>query len=302
MKFCPVCRRRYEDEQNFCLDDGTSLANFSSESEVPTAHYDNLSDIAVNPTEASPTVFVQDQTPSPTYLPPEQTAPPNFFPQARSTDSAPPKKSNALGIVLMSIFGTLFAVGIIGGGIWLLSGNRQTSNRLSSNSSLNSNQNSSTIAKANAPAVSNQIENSKSNKKSSNNDAKNANNPDAAVLSNRKTESNSANTSKTPLEDSTVDLQVKHTTSGKTQSSPVSGASVTIQTQGKTLSAITNNAGIAYFKDISCGGQVRITVKDEDGTGTFTRSLKCGANAAWGYQTDCFATGKNGGCAIEQIK
>ena len=52
----------------------------------------------------------------------------------------------------MSIFGTLFAVGIIGGGIWLLSGNRQVSKS-------NLNQNFTNIAKANAPAVSNQIEN-----------------------------------------------------------------------------------------------------------------------------------------------
>ncbi len=284
MKFCPVCRRRYEDEQNFCLEDGTSLANFSIESEVPTAQYNDLSNAAVNPTEAAPTVFV-----------PDQNAPPNFFPQIQAINPAPPQKSNAIGIALMSIFGTLFAVGIIGGGIWFLSGGRQTSK-------LNLNQNSATIAKANAPAVSNQTENSRSDKKSSSNDAKNTNSSDATVLSNRKTESNSANSSSTPLENSTVDLQVKHTTLGKTQNSPVSGASVIIQTQGKTLSAITNNAGIAYFKDVFCGGQVKITVKDEDGTGTFTRNLKCGANAVWSYQTDCFAAGKSGGCAIEQVK
>ncbi len=284
MKFCPVCRRRYEDEQNFCLEDGTSLVTFSAESNVPTAQYNDLSNARINPTEAAPTVFV-----------PDQNAAPSFFPQIETINPAPPKKSNVFGVALMSIFGTLFAVGVIGGGIWLLSGNRQTSMS-------NLNQNSANIAKANAPAVSNQTENSRSDKRSSSNDTKNANNSDAAVLSNRQTESNSANTSSPPLENSTVDLQVKHTTLGKTQNAPVSGASVVIQTQGKTLSAITNNAGIAYFTDISCNGQVKITIKDDDGTGTFTRSLKCRENAVWSYQTDCFAEGKNGGCAIKQLK
>ncbi len=292
MKFCPVCRQRYDDAQNFCLNDGVSLEVYSVESQVPTAHYVDSNDLTVKPTEASPTIFSPPPV-SPTSLPQKEERLTDLFPNIGSPHSVSLSKSNPLLIALISIFATLGVVGLIGGGAWLWLGTGQASNQVSSNSSANSNQNSSTIAKSKTPAESNQ--NSKPDKKSSNTD-----NSNLTVSSNNKTET--APASPTPLENSAVDLQVKLTDLGKTQNYPVSGGSITIQTDGKTLTASTNNAGIAYFKSVSCDKPARISVKSEDGNGTFTRQLKCGANAAWSYQTDCFVAGKNGGCAIEQVK
>ena len=290
MKFCPVCRQRYEDTQNFCLDDGSELNSFSTESQAPTASYQ---DLTAKPTEASPTIFSPEQTPPLTDLSQSQPRLTDLYKQIEQSHSIPPKKSNPLQIALLSILGTLCVVGMVAGAWWWLG----TSNDIASNSLANSNPKSSTNLKTNTSnslPTSNQMENSKSDKKSPN-----ANNSNLNTSSN-KAENVSVN--QTSAENSTVDLQVKFTDLGKTQNYPISGGSITIQTDGKNLTAVTNNAGIAYFKGISCDKTVRITVKGEEGSGTFTRNLKCGANTVWNYQTDCFISGKNGGCAIEQSK
>ena len=293
MKFCSVCRQRYDDAQNFCLNDGATLEVFSSESQVPTAHYADLNDLTVKPTEASPTIFSPPPGP-PTSLPQKEERLTDLFPNIKSPHSVSPSKSNPLLIALISIFATLGVVGLIGGGAWLWVCTGQASNQISSNPASNSNQNSPILSKSNARTDSNQ--NSRPDKKSSNTDTSNT------TISSNRTETAPANLTPAPIENSAIDLQVKFTNLGKTQNYPVSGGSITIQIEGKTLTASTNNAGIAYFKSVSCDKSVRISVKSEDGSGTFNRQLKCGTNTAWSYQTDCFVAGKNGGCAIEQVK
>jgi cytoskeletal protein RodZ len=203
-------------------------------------------------------------------------------------------------VALLSIFGTLGVVGLIGGA-WLWLGNNQTSNQVPSNSSINTNQISPTVAKSNISSRSNQTENSKPDKKPSNS-ANNANNSNTTIPTTNKTENSPINASPTLTENSTALVQVRLTNLGKTGNSPYPDGSITIQAGNKSLTAITNNAGIVSFKDVSCDKQVRITIKSEDGSGTFTRNLKCGANASWSYQVDCFVSGKNGGCAVEQVK
>ena len=295
MKFCPVCRQRFEDTQNFCLADGSVLKVFSTESQVPTANFQDLDNFTVKPTEASPTMLSPKQNPPLTDFSQKQDTPSELFKQIEQNYSVPPKKSNPLQIALLSILGTLCVVGVAAGAWWWLGSSSETSNDISL---VNSAQKSSANLKTNTSnslPTSNQIENSKPDKKSSN-----ANAPNLTNLSNNKAENVSVNS--TPTENSTVDLQVKFTDLGKTQHYSISGGSITIQTDGGKLTAVTNNAGIAYFKGVSCNKPVRITVKSEDGSGTFTRNPKCGANASWSYQTDCFVISKNNACVIEQVK
>jgi osmoprotectant transport system ATP-binding protein len=52
MKSCPVCHREYADAQNFCLHDGTSLANVTAQSDIPTTAFNALN----NETVETPTL------------------------------------------------------------------------------------------------------------------------------------------------------------------------------------------------------------------------------------------------------
>ncbi len=298
MKFCPVCRRKYDNAQNFCLDDGTALEVFVAEEQVATFSFKD--DVVVNQT--SPTVLSPKQTPLP-----NQNTITDLFSQPVLPHSVSPQKSNSLQKTLLRILGTLGVVSIVGGGIWWLA-NRQTTNEISSNPSANSTQKTAPDSKTNyshrLPA-SNQLEKAKSDKKSAN--GSNANQIVSGNSQTENTSKNSAvnsavNSSTAPAESSTVELQVKFTTLGKNGNYPISGGSITIQANGKILSASTNSAGIAYFKGVLCNKPVKIRVSNEDGSGNFTRNPKCGATAFWGYQTDCFVSGKNVGCAVEQVK
>ncbi len=64
MKYCPLCRHRYEDSQNFCLDDGTTLIGFSAESQVPTIKASNIDDLALRATEPSPELRPTEASPT----------------------------------------------------------------------------------------------------------------------------------------------------------------------------------------------------------------------------------------------
>ena len=76
MKRCPACGRAYPDDQNFCLDDGTTLmgappGSFDS-SDAPTANYPYRSD-------APPTVLMHG-APTASGRPAPPTSPPPFMP------------------------------------------------------------------------------------------------------------------------------------------------------------------------------------------------------------------------------
>src|SRR5215213_4002806 len=81
MKRCPVCNRNYTDDQNFCLDDGSTLVNQSAgsygSSDAPGSGYPYQGGQA--PTEylhGSPT---SSNRPVPTSPPPAYTPPPPAF-------------------------------------------------------------------------------------------------------------------------------------------------------------------------------------------------------------------------------
>jgi hypothetical protein len=288
MKFCPVCRQKYDDAQNFCLDDGTTLEFFFAEAQVETVNFKN--DSAINQT--SPTIVSPKQVPLP-----NQDTITDLYSQTDLLPSALPKKSNSLQIALLSILGTLGVIGIAGGAWWL--GNRQAANEIAANTSANSTQKSSGNSKTNDSSSSptpNQTEIAQSNQKSAN-----GSNAILTAPTNSKTENTAV--TPTPSGNSTEDVQVRLTNLGKSGNSPYPGGSINIQILGgKILTGVTNNAGVASFKDVPCGKPLRISVSCEDGSGVFPRSLKCGANASWNYQVNCFLEGKTGGCAIEQVK
>lgn len=90
MKRCAACGRTYPDDQNFCLDDGTTLVNappaggFDS-SEAPTQNYPYRSG-------AAPTEIMQG-TPTTGVNRPPYTSPPPPQPQYLQTPYAQPKRS-----------------------------------------------------------------------------------------------------------------------------------------------------------------------------------------------------------------
>lgn len=83
MKRCPTCSRTYADDQNFCFDDGTTLAiepvSSFDISEAPTANYPYQSGSA--PTQIIPATPTTSR--SPFYAPPPPPAFTSPYPQQR---------------------------------------------------------------------------------------------------------------------------------------------------------------------------------------------------------------------------
>ena len=98
MKICPVCQKTYDDTQNFCLEDGTTLTGASgagggySRTAAPTEVL-----------QGTPTAGYQGPTSPPPYTPP----PPQWAP-------APAQKRSPLPWILVGVLGLIAAiVGIV---------------------------------------------------------------------------------------------------------------------------------------------------------------------------------------------
>ena len=110
MKRCPACSRTYADDQNFCLDDGTTLisapgGSFNS-SDAPTSSYPYHDDAP--PTvmmHGNPTASIRPA--APTAPPPPAYMPPYAQPQ-RSRSSAVPWIVGGLVVLIIGIAAVVF--------------------------------------------------------------------------------------------------------------------------------------------------------------------------------------------------
>jgi hypothetical protein len=106
MKRCPACNRSYPDDQNFCLDDGTTLLSAPSgsyeSSDAPPANYPYRSD-------APPTVMMQ-RTPTTSNRPPAPTYPPPAFvtPYAQTKRSPLPWIIGGVLVLAVAIAAVVF--------------------------------------------------------------------------------------------------------------------------------------------------------------------------------------------------
>lgn len=146
MKYCPNCQTRYTDDTlKFCLQDGTPLAA-DSEDSLPTVAFDEAETV-VTPKQVerlpvdTPEAYAQNLEQSrETRVSPVQTA--------------PPRKSGTLPVVLLTALATLL-LGAAGIAAWLyLRNNRNevAGNTVSNNQVVNSNSNTKSNAK-NSPSL-----------------------------------------------------------------------------------------------------------------------------------------------------
>ena len=150
MKYCPTCQTRYDEEiLRFCMKDGTPLLDadepkfvaMPSESLVEPED-DDPSDVTVvrrnnaagTPEEDRPRIVVPTYEETRRQEARARVAPPYY----------PPQKANTAKVVILTILGTLFVVGIVGGGVWLIQ-----RNGANSNSNVNANMNANANVNAN---------------------------------------------------------------------------------------------------------------------------------------------------------
>jgi hypothetical protein len=99
MKICPICQKTYDDTQNFCLEDGTTLTG------APAAGGYHRSAAATEVLQGTPTSGYQGPTSPPPYSP---QPPPQWAP------ATPHQKRNPLPWILVGALGLIAAVvGII---------------------------------------------------------------------------------------------------------------------------------------------------------------------------------------------
>jgi hypothetical protein len=146
MKVCPNCQNTFDDAQNFCLNDGTPLVTAAA-TDIEPATVVTGREIPVPP----PSNFGQ-----PTFVQPSQVQPQIVQP---SVVAAAPRKSNTGLIVALTALTTLLLIGVLGGGYWLLTRDRQiAATNTNSTAQLPKNSNvaaNSSNANSNANSVSN---------------------------------------------------------------------------------------------------------------------------------------------------
>ena len=164
MKYCPTCETRYdEDILRFCMKDGTPLLdeaepNFiempSESLEVPQVEADDPSEVTVirrngpvpPPLPVQPEVedfSVSEEPHRPTSS--QRIVVPTFEERQRQERSRvaaqyqqPPRKSNTILVVFLTMIGTVFVLGIGAAGLWFLQRGGASSNN---GANLNANQN-----------------------------------------------------------------------------------------------------------------------------------------------------------------
>jgi len=110
MRVCPTCQNTFDDAQNFCLNDGTPLVIAAATDNEP-ATVVTMREIPVAPQQPPPSNFGQ-----PVFVQPSQVQPQIV---------AAPRKSNTGLIVALTALTTLLLLGVLGGGYWLLTRDRQ---------------------------------------------------------------------------------------------------------------------------------------------------------------------------------
>ena len=126
MKYCPNCRTEYADDSlQFCLQDGTPLANLPSQ--AATIAFETEPETVVSPKRVEPIRF---DLPS-SYQANEgthQTDNTNWQPSQPVVIEQIPvaKKSNAAMLVALSVLGTTLLLGLGGLGAWLYFRNPKT--------------------------------------------------------------------------------------------------------------------------------------------------------------------------------
>ncbi|HKP70922.1 MAG TPA: hypothetical protein VJV05_16655, partial [Pyrinomonadaceae bacterium] len=150
MKYCPTCETRYDEEiLRFCMKDGTPLLEeeepkfvaMPSES-IDEVEEDDPRDITVvrrnvpipESEEERPRIVV------PTYEESRRQ-------EARARVARPyypPPKANTAKVVILTILGTLAAVGIIGAGVWMMQRGSNTNQNVNANANANVNVNANT--------------------------------------------------------------------------------------------------------------------------------------------------------------
>ena len=121
MKICSVCRTRYDDSQNFCLNDGTPLASVAPEEPRQVEPIEPAtvvhSDEPATVVHASPTTGVSGRATD--Y---GQTVPPVI--PAAVTPVTVKRKSNVGKIVALTALATVLLVAVAGASIYLAMRNR----------------------------------------------------------------------------------------------------------------------------------------------------------------------------------
>lgn len=156
MKYCPTCGTKYDEEVlRFCMKDGTPLLeekqpNFvemPSESLEADVDDDDAGEVTVirRNVPVPPPPVEEDFSSEPragerivvpTYQDRQGQAPPRTIPY-----QAPPRKTNTALVVLLTIIGTVTALGLVGGAIWLFTSSRSDNTNVNNNLNLNANQN-----------------------------------------------------------------------------------------------------------------------------------------------------------------
>ncbi len=164
MKYCPTCETRYdEDILRFCMKDGTPLLdeaepNFiempSESLDVPQVEADDPSEVTVirrnGPVPPPPPVepevedfSISEEPHRPTSA--QRIVVPTFEERQRQERARvaaqyrhPPRKSNTVLVVFLTMIGTVFVLGIGAAGFWFLQRGSSTSNN---SANLNANQN-----------------------------------------------------------------------------------------------------------------------------------------------------------------
>lgn len=130
MKQCPNCQKTYDDNLQFCLQDGTQLVDLNDQN--ASDNYDTESETLVVPKRVEPIRFDppssyqtnrENRQPSqPIIVEPRQPTPPPIIIE----QPPPPKKTNTATVAVLSVLGTIALLGLGGLGAWLYFNNKKT--------------------------------------------------------------------------------------------------------------------------------------------------------------------------------
>jgi len=149
MKFCPICKTRYDEEiLRFCIKDGTPLVDEDQPNFIALPSESDLGEETVirrkNPAPISQSEPDTGYVSPPRIVIPTSEEPPREPVRTKTAGSIrrplPPQKSNMTKTVLLTVFGTILLLAGAGGIFWFLS--NQNSGNANQNANYNTNFNS----------------------------------------------------------------------------------------------------------------------------------------------------------------
>ncbi|MDQ3711289.1 MAG: TonB family protein [Acidobacteriota bacterium] len=149
MKFCPICKTRYDEEiLRFCIKDGSPLVDEDQPNFTALPSESDLDEETVvrrkNPVPISQPESDTKNAASPRIVVPTSEEPPpepvRTKPTAAVRRPLPPQKSNSTKTVLLTVLGTIVLLAGAGGIFWFLS--NQNSRNTNQNANYNTNFNS----------------------------------------------------------------------------------------------------------------------------------------------------------------